>query len=200
MKPIVYMHFAYKKPKNEDGKAIFALAIYKDRNYNELLIKDVKYLPVWVEDQNAIAIQSYVNALEYIFENQGRMSKLGIKNILLVTSNSLLINWLTKDGRNRYYRDMAIRESKQYRFGQKKGIELGVGLMGAGEKDKVKKFCHMKFVENLEPLESTKNSSNNKEFVFDGIDTLSKDGMQNIFDILNTYEPENLGDKCEELN
>lgn len=145
----VYLHFSFRKPAGEKY-ALFSTACFFDREFTKLITKHTTADILWEpESQHVNSVQSYYKALEYIYNNQADMIRNGISNVVLVTSNSSLVNWIMNRGRNKYYNSFVDSVSKPFRFGGSKAINVGVGLLEAVDTEKSKKYCKEKNADNL---------------------------------------------------
>lgn len=163
----IYMHFSFRKPK-EENYAVFATACYKDLQFKQLITKNITSDILWEpESQHINSIQSYYKALEYIFNNQGDMLRNGISNVILVSGNSSLVNWIMGRGRNKYYIKYVDDISAPFRFGAPKELLVGVGLMEAVDTEKSKQYCKPSRADNLEETLSKLKSTENKKYALD---------------------------------
>lgn len=182
MGKVIYCHFYARRPKNKDY-GMFAVACYADYEGKKLLSREVKAVKLWDESQHVTAIQSYEYALGYIFSVQGILKAGGVTNVVLVTNNTTLVNWIQRKGRNAYYSRWVEKAVSKYRIGGKKEIILSVGLCVYTLTDKVKKFCTPRFVENMEEYQNSLNKSDKSDkYEFD-VGTEFKTAFDDLEDI-----------------
>ena len=163
----IYMHFSFRRPKNENY-AVFAVTCYKDLEFKQLITKNITSDILWKpESQHINSIQSYYKALEYIFNNQGDMLRNNITNVVLVSANSSLVNWIMGRGRNTGYIKYVDNISAPFRFGAPKELLVGVGLMEAVDHEKSKQYCKPERADNLQETLSKLHSNENKVYALD---------------------------------
>lgn len=143
----IYCHFSFKRPKGKDY-GIFAVAFYSDFPGKKLITYKVSKLDLWQNHQFITAVQSYENALQVIYENQGMMRAAGINQVMLVTDNSTLAGWIINPKKNKAYTPFMERAVKQYRAGAAKEIVLGIGLCEPRDAEKSYKYCKEELVSN----------------------------------------------------
>lgn len=146
----VYCHFSFRKPANTPY-CIFAVAIYMDEAGKKLIAEKTVAIKPWVDQQHVKAIQAYANALEYIFEKQGKMMKQGINNIIMVTDNTTLHGWIQNPAKHKMYKQYMEKAIKPYRVGGSKEILMTVGLYRVLEREKSHKFCREDLICNKRP-------------------------------------------------
>ena len=187
----IFLSFSYRKPKDKPY-GFFASACYNDPNCDSLITKEVMARKMWEDDsQHISAIQSYYEALCYIYRHQREMMDNGITNVVLVTGNYALTNWVLGRGRNKEYINYTNRVCSPFRFGASKEIVIGVGLMGAVEHEKTKKYCRANLAKNLKEFGSDINSGENKVYAIDikKNEKIARSKPINIFDIMKGNEP-----------
>lgn len=189
IKPI-YAHFSCRQPRDEEY-ACFASTFFANQEFKKKIGLYTSAAKLWVPgDQHINSIQSYYMALNCIYKNQVKLMSLGFNEVILVTSNSSLFNWILGRGRNDYYITYVDQVIKPFRYGAAKSIELGVGILNPVEHDKAKQYCTAKYAKNIEHVKSeieSEKSNKTKRYV---IDTPEPAQMLNIFDILNRNEPD----------
>lgn len=188
----IYLHFSSRRPTGKQF-GMFSVACYADYNAKKLITKEVTALELWEDNQHISAIQSYYNALDYIYRHQAEMQRVGITNIMLVTNNSTLVKWILNEGRNKYYIHWIDFATKQFRFGQNKEIILGVGLLNARDTEKSKQYCILKNVRNLdEMLQELETKGKKKKYKLE-ITEAEQSKFKTIYDIIEEDKPEVVG-------
>lgn len=196
MSKVVYLHFSSRRPNNE-AFGMFSVACYADYEAKKLLTKEVTALELWDDSQHISAIQSYYNALDYIYRHQAEMQRVGITNVMLVTNNSTLVKWILNEGRNKYYIHWVDFATKQFRFGQKKEIVLGVGLLNARDTEKSKQYCLLKNVRNMDEITQELETKGKKKKYQLEFNQEQHTKFKTIYDILAEDEPEVIGEMKE---
>lgn len=143
----VYCHFSFKRPKGE-SYGLFAVAFYSDFAGKKLITKLTRKYDLWENQQFITAIQSYEHALQTIYEYQGQMRSARINQVMLVTDNSTLANWIMYPKKNKQYAPYMERAVKPYRTGSFKEIVIGVGLCEPRKAEKSYKYCREELVSN----------------------------------------------------
>lgn len=172
----VYCHFSFRRPRGKDY-GLFAVAFYWDYDGTKLITKKVRKIKLWDNQQFISAIQSYENALRTIHEYQGQMIKAGIKQVMLVTDNSILAGWIEDPNKNKYYTPYMERAIKNYRIGEPKELVIGVGLCKVREYEKSYKYCKEELVDEDETVDNIyRDGGNNK---------IKIDNSKSALDIVN---------------
>ena len=154
----IYCHMSFRRPRGKKY-GLFAVAFYKDYNGRNLITYKVKKIDLWENQQFISAIQAYENTLSIIYEYQGMMLDAGIRQVMIVTDNSILAGWIENPYKNKKYTDYMERAVKLYRVGATKEIVIGVGLCVPREKEKSYKYCKEENVSNIYiPNDSEKRS------------------------------------------
>lgn len=143
----LYCHFSFKR-KRGTTYGLFAVAFYFDFEGKRLLAHRTHKYDLWEDHQFVTAIQSYEFALRTIHEFQGQMKKAGIKQVMLVTDNSILAGWIENPKKNKGYEEYMYRAVKSYKAGAAKEIVLGIGLCKPRKSEKSYKYCREELVEN----------------------------------------------------
>jgi len=164
----VYCHFSFRSPKDK-SYGIFAVAFYRDFEGKKLITYKTKKLELWEDQQFIKAIQSFANALTVIHKYQGMMLSAGVRQVMLVTDNSILAGWIKNPEKRKEYTKYLKRAFKPYRVGEVKEIVLGVGLCAPRKAEKSYKYCREDKVSNTTQSEfsSNKLKINNYVSVFD---------------------------------
>lgn len=182
----VYCHFSFRKP-NDKHYGIFATAMYNGENSRCMLGAKTVALTLWEDQQHIKAIQSYANALEYIFQVQGKLLAKGVTDVILVTDNSNLHGWITDMPENHKYKKYMQRAVEPYRQGGSKQLNVSVGLHTVVEREKSHKFCKEELICNKRPVSILdKDYKGNKEHVL----MVGETGMKTIGDILGEDKPD----------
>lgn len=145
----IYCHFSFRKPKNADFAYFSIVYVTNGRG----ILRETVKLPIWGEGQYVLAIQSYSVALANIYKCQRALKNAGFTNIMLVTGNSVLANWITGYKVNKYYDGLIERASRDYRCGACKEIELCVGVCVVSGYEKAYQYCCEKYVCNNDEYE-----------------------------------------------
>lgn len=146
----VYCHFSFRAPKGLHY-GIFAVAIYSDEEGRHLIAEKTVALTLWKDQQHIKAIQAYANALEYIYEKQGKMMRYGVNQVYLVTDNSTLYGWILDPNKHKNYRQYMQKALRPYRVGGPKEILISVGLYALVKYEKSHKFCQIDLICNEIP-------------------------------------------------
>jgi len=141
----LYCHFSFKRPKGE-SYGFFATAFYSDATFKNLILQKTRKIELWKNHQFITAIQSYENALSTIYEYQGKMRSVGVRQVMLVTDNSILAGWIENDKKNKQYTNYMRKAVKGYCVGGPKEITLGIGLMEVANYEKAYKFCNKEYL------------------------------------------------------
>lgn len=136
----VYCHFSFKRPKGKDY-GLFAVAFYSDFEGKNFIYSKTRRYELWENHQFITAIQSYEHALLTIYELQGQMMASNIKQVMLVTDNSILAGWIEDHNKNKVYKPYMDRAVKMYMSGAPKELMVGVGLCEVRKSEKSYKFC-----------------------------------------------------------
>lgn len=188
----IFLHFSSRRPNGKQF-GMFSVACYADYNAKKLLTKEVTAMELWDDSQHISSIQSYYNALDYIYRHQAEMQAVGIGNVMLVTNNSTLVKWILNEGRNKYYMNWVDFATKQFRFGQNKEIILGVGILNARETEKSKQYCILKNVRNLDEVTQEIETKGKKKKYKINVPVEDASKFKTIFDIMAENDPEVLG-------
>lgn len=138
---VVYCHFSFKRPKGQSEYGYFAVAFYNDFEGKDLCAQATRQLRLWEDQQFVTAIQAYEHALYSIYEWQGLMKSKGISQVMLVTDNTTLANWIENPNKNKKYTKYMNRAIEKYRSGGSKEIILGIGLCEPWDYERSYKFC-----------------------------------------------------------
>lgn len=157
----IYCHFSYKRPKGQHF-ALFAVAFYKDKEGNDLIVSYTRAFELWQDQQYITAIQSYEHALYCIWRHQDEIMQYGVENIYLVTDNSALSKWIANPRKNPTYTPWMNKANYNYGIGKKKELKLNVGLLEPRKYEKSYKFCRMDKVLNKIPKLDTETKYTNK--------------------------------------
>lgn len=153
----VYCHFSFKRPKGKDY-GLFAVAFYKDFEGKSLIVSKTRKYDLWENHQFITAIQSYEHALLTIYEMQGMMIEAGIRQVMLVTDNSILAGWIEEPSKNKVYLPYMNRAVKNHKIGGPKEIVIGIGLCEPRKAEKSYKYCtEAKVCNNYKTKEEKKN-------------------------------------------
>lgn len=160
----VYEHFSFRRPRGEEY-GYFAVAFFLDYDGSpkKLTAQMTRKIKLWNKDSQFItACQSYENALYMIHKWQGIMASKGITNVILVTDDSALANWIENPNKNKTYAPWMRKACEKYRAGQEKEILIDVGLGVVREYEKSHKFCKEEYVveEQVEVIEDVKSGVN----------------------------------------
>ena len=136
----IFCHFSFKRPKGSSF-GLFSVAIYSDIIGKKLIIQKTRKYDLWENHQFITAIQAYEHALLTIYELQGKMIEAGIRQVMLVTDNSILAGWIETPNKNKDYAPFMQRAVKLYRVGGPKEIVIGIGLCEPREAEKSYKYC-----------------------------------------------------------
>lgn len=187
----IYLHFSFRRPNNKTY-GMFSVACFADNEASKLITKEITANILWEDSQHMAAIQSYHNALDYIYRHQAEMINAGISNVMLVTNNSTLVKWIMNEGRNIYYLNWIDKATRQFRFGQNKEIILGVGLLNARDNEKSKQYCNIKNVRNIDEItQEIEGMGKKKKYKLDlGCGDNVK--VRTIYDIIAESEPEGI--------
>lgn len=143
----VYVHFSFRRPKNA-SYGIFAVAMFADEDGKKFLGSTTRAFNLWRDQQYVSAIQSYEHALYCIWENQQKMSKAGVTDVMLVTDNSTLAKWIENPNCRPDYAKYMKMANKKYVMGGEKTIRLNIGLYKTLKSEKSYKFCREELIQN----------------------------------------------------
>lgn len=185
----IYMHFSFRKPKDAEY-ALFGQVCFADTDFRKRIMYNVKPDKLWVpESQHINSIQSYIEALDYIFKIQSDALNAGFKRVMLVTNNSSLSNWILGKGRNKYYNSIVDDAIEPYRFGAPKALNIGVGLMEPVENEKAKRFCISKYCPELDEFKARLEAENKtKNYVINTNKNCEEPVHKTIFDVMGENE------------
>ena len=124
---------------------IAACASYSDFAGKNMLTLKITELKPWDDNNYVKMIQSYANALNYIYENQERFNKAGFTHIVLVTDNKILHNWIA-NGESHGHSKWFKAANKPFRAGAEKQIRIDVGLGELAAGDLAYKYCKPEYV------------------------------------------------------
>lgn len=141
---IVYVHTDSRVPVGEDTVYYSTVLVANSKGsdvvrydtYKDILKSDNVYLR---------AIQSYKNALDFVYKNQGELIKNGVSDVIIVLDNATVRKWI-EVGAPIKYRDELNRIHNIYGFGGSKGINITVGLGGKKLKNIASKYTYEKYV------------------------------------------------------
>lgn len=186
----VYCHFSFRRPRGKDY-GIFAAALYSDSEGKELVARKTRAFRLWKNHQHVTAIQSYEHAMQCIWEWQGKLLEYDVTNVLLVTDNSILANWIVDHKANRAYEHYMNKAVEQYRVGSTREIVLPVGICQPRKSEKSHKFCKEELVTNMHSLTNREDAPGTK------LRFTENTQMRSIFDILKEDEPEGIDEMKE---
>lgn len=155
----IYCHFSFKRPKGK-GYGLFAVAFYSDYDGKKLIVSKTRKYDLWEDHQFIAGIQSYEHALQSIYEYQGQMMSAGIRQVMLVTDNSILAGWIENHKKNMGYYQYMERAVSNYRVGGAKEIVIGVGLCEPRKAEKSYKYCTEEKVCNEYKVRGVSNGDN----------------------------------------
>jgi hypothetical protein len=92
-------------------------------------------------------IQSYANALNYIYSKQTELDKYKIDTVVLMTSNKILHGWIEK-GESHGFKEWFKMIHRPFRTGASKEIMLRVSLGELAASDLAYKYCKPELLEN----------------------------------------------------
>ena len=152
----IFCHFSFKRPRGA-GYGLFAVAFYWDFEGKKLITAKTRKFDLWEDHQWITAIQAYEHALGTIHEYQGMMREAGIKQVMLVTDNSILAGWIEEPTKNKKYTDYMNRAVQMYRVGAPKELVIGIGLCEPRDYEKSYKYCkEERVVNNYKPKRKEK--------------------------------------------
>ncbi len=145
MKPI-YVFFGFRHNK-KDNRMIVAVAMYNspDADITNLGCLKVSELNPWDSSDYVKIIQSYANALNYIYSMQAQLDKYGYDTVVLMTPNKILHGWLAK-GESHGFKEWFAGVHRPFRTGSNKEITLRVSLGELATCDPVYKYCNPELV------------------------------------------------------
>lgn len=176
----VYCHFSFRRPKGQSEFGYFSAAVYNDFNAKYLLAQTTRKLPLWENTQFVTAVQSYENVLHCIHEWQGMMFRKNIRQVMLVTDNSILAGWILDPGKNKNYAEYMERAIYKYRCGGPKEITIGIGLCKPWERERSYKFCNESKVKNI--YRPPQLGLGNKKVLEIG----DESGIKTVFDVMDS--------------
>lgn len=144
MKP-VYIYFSFRHFQEED-KMVVATSAYADPDGKKQLGMRVVEVKAWDSNNYVKILQSYANALNYIYDKQETLKKNGFDQVILMTSNKILHGWLVNNECNNHRKWFKIA-NKSFRSGAKKEIEIAVGLGLLAKSDLAYKYCKLELVD-----------------------------------------------------
>lgn len=188
-KNTIYIHFAFRKPRDEKY-GIFSFISYIDKEFKHRVAKHVTSDILWdPSDQYMNSIQSYYKALEYIYKNQADLMKHNVDEVVLVTPNSHLVNWILSSSSKGYSK--AVDDvCKPFRFGAPKEIVIGVGLHEPIIKDRAKRYCTEENADNIKIIKDKLASVGKPREYLHKANT-----NKTVFDLLEKEKIETLGIK-----
>lgn len=182
----VFCHFAFRRPKGKDY-GLFAVVYFWDfKGTKEIGHFTVKQ-KLWENQQFVTAIQSYNFALTTISKLQSYMRDSKINQVMLITDNSILADWIETPNKNKYYTEYMEKAVKDYRIGANREITVGVGLCDPFEKEKAYKYCSEEYITDI--FDESK----------DSIVSTEKGKYKSVLDILNEVEPQPVIDGMKEV-
>ena len=174
----VYLHFAFRRAKSSD-KALFSVAIFKEAEGRVLVAAKTVENKIWDDNPYILAIQSYDTALFWLYRWQNKLLSRGVKNVVLVTNNSILKKWIVNPNRGPRFQRVFRNINSKYCVGGPKELKVGVCVSKEEIDCKAYKFCNRKYLEN-----DKQNEANNlvKEYksiyqVLEENDEIVVDGM-----------------------
>ena len=182
----VYCHFSFKRPKGKDY-GLFAVAFYWDYDGKQKIkgAQATRKYKLWQDHQWITSIQSYEHALYSIYLWQGVMIKNHIKNVMLVTDNSILAGWILNPKKNKEYTEYMNKAVEKYRAGGINEITIGIGLCEVRDYEKAYKYCKEEKVINEDEYQNkmqvndsgidVRNTNSSKQFL--NIYDLDKDNL-----------------------
>ena len=169
----LYCHFSFRRPKGKDY-GLFAVALYTDYDGKNLLARETRRIKLWQNHQFISAAQSYENVLNYIYRHQVQLKKKQIKNILLVTDNSILAGWIMNPKKNKEYTAWMDKAIEKYRIGaEKEIISIAVGLCKTRDYEKSYKYCKEEYVIDENKIERK-----------DGVNVVNVSSYNNVYDTI----------------
>lgn len=149
----VYVHFSFRRPQHKKY-GIFAVAMFADEEGREFLGSTTRAFKLWRDQQYITAVQSYEHALYCIWENQQKMAKVGVTDVVLVTDNSTLAKWIENPNSRPDYAEYMKRANSKYVMGGEKTIRLNIGLYKPLKSEKSYKFCREELIQNKKPADT----------------------------------------------
>jgi len=89
----VYCHLSFRRPKGKNY-GIFSAALYTEYDGKTLVARQTRAYELWENHQHVTAIQAYEHALNCIWEWQRQLREHGVREVILVTDNSILAGWI----------------------------------------------------------------------------------------------------------
>lgn len=185
MRPkVLYCHFSFRRPKGKEY-GIFACAVYIDFEGKKIIARRTKAAKLWVDDPHITAVQAYSEALKCLYDWQGKILDIGVKQILLVTDNSNLTKWISNPKKYKGMLPWMNKCYEPYHLGNR-GFKLVIGLLAPRNSEKSYKYCKEDLIDNWNEYNNLNNNSNKTE--------LDIGGLKSIEDILSEDVPEGLND------
>lgn len=183
---VAYCHFGSRRPKGEKY-GIFSCVIYSDKEATRLAARKVMAIELWQDHQYVTYCQAYWFALRCIAEWQGKLLRVGVGNVLLVTNNEVLSKWILNPRKCVKYRNYMHRANKDFVVGGSNEILLSIGLMKPRE-EKATRYCKEEFVENIEDMKKFKGGVNNStvyrlNISMDDMDSVQNTNIEGLNDI-----------------
>lgn len=147
----VWVHFSFRRPKHKKY-GIFAVAMYGDEEGRHFLGSTTRAFKLWKDQQYVTAIQSYEHALYCIWEDQSKMERANVDNIILMTDNSTLAKWIEDNNKRPDYAPYMKRAVEQYQVGGNKQIYVNIALHEPLKSEKSHKFCREELIQNKRPV------------------------------------------------
>lgn len=144
MKPI-YIYFSFRHFK-KDNKMIVATVAYTDYEGKNLACERTDEVVPWGDSNYIKMIQSYGNALEFIYEKQEKFKSYGFDKVVIVTDNKILYNWILNNeckSFNVWFKAAA----KPFRAGGEREITIDVGLGVLAPRDLAYKYCKLEMLD-----------------------------------------------------
>ena len=144
MKP-VYIYFSFRHFQKSGDRMVVATAAYAEPEGKTLLGMKVVEVTPWSENNYVKVLQSYANALNYIYEKQETLKKNGYDQVVLMTSNKILYGWLINNECNSHHKWFKLA-NRPFRTGAKKELTISTGLGVLTDKDLAYKYCKLEMV------------------------------------------------------
>ena len=138
MKPI-YVYFAFRHNKKEN-RMIAAVGLFGDPEGTKLGALRISELTPWDSNDYIKIIQSYANALNYIYNMQSELDKYGYDTAVLMTNNKILHGWITK-GESHGFKEWFAGVHRPFRTGSNKEIKIRVALGELAASNPVYQHC-----------------------------------------------------------
>ena len=138
---MVYCHFSFRRRKTEPGFGYFTAVFSYDMACKKVACRFTHKKRLWEDQQFVSAVQSYEFALSCIAEVQGQMLEQNVNQVMLVTGNGALANWIENPKKNRNYRQYMERAVADYKSGARRAIVVGIGLCESVDSEKAYKYC-----------------------------------------------------------